>query len=167
MNNVTTGGKLIFDKYIKVPKPDNVDSWTLRKGDFLFNNTNSYDLVGKSTVFEDTVFPCTFSNHFTRIKFDKNKANPHFILYHFIILWQKGYFKSVAIRHVGQSAVHSRWLQRLTIPFPQKNEQNHIVEIIDSTENNIVKLDEKRQVFDKIKKGLMNDLLTGRKRVKL
>lgn len=167
MNNVTTGGKLIFDKYIKVPKPDNVDFWTLRKGDFLFNNTNSYDLVGKSTVFEDTVFPCTFSNHFTRIKFDKNKTNPYFILYHFIILWQKGYFKSVAIRHVGQSAVHSRWLQRLTIPLPQKNEQDQIVEIIDSNENRIMKMYEKKQIFERIKKGLMNDLLTGNKRVKV
>jgi hypothetical protein len=32
--------------------------------------------------------------------------------------WEKGYFKSVAIRHVGQSAVNSKYLLRLQIPAP-------------------------------------------------
>jgi len=166
MNNVTTAGKVIFDSYLKVPKPDNINEWLLDSGDFLFNNTNSYDLVGKSAVFKESPFPCTYSNHFTRIKFNTSRANPNFILYHFLVLWRKGYFKSVAIRHVGQSAVHNRYLLKLSIPLPSILEQRKVVEIISGAEQRLKTLVMKKQKFEKIKKGLMNDLLPGKRRVK-
>lgn len=51
MNNLTTDGRVILDEVLKVPVPADVDRWTLRSGDFLFNNTNSIDLVGKCAVF--------------------------------------------------------------------------------------------------------------------
>lgn len=167
MNNVTTDGKVIFDSYLKVPKPDNINEWLLDNGDFLFNNTNSYDLVGKSAVFKESPFLCTYSNHFTRIKFNTSRANSDFILYHFLTLWRKGYFKSVAIRHVGQSAVHSRYLLKLSIPLPSIVEQRKVVEIISGAEQRLKTLVMKKQKFEKIKKGLMNDLLAGKRRIKV
>jgi type I restriction enzyme S subunit len=167
MNNVTTDGRLIFDSYLKVPIPENLDEWLLRKGDFLFNNTNSYDLVGKSTVFKDAPFYCTFSNHFTRIRFNKRLVLPELILYHFLILWQKGYFKSVAIRHVGQSAVHTDYLLRLQIPLPPLQEQQRIAEILSTVDGRLDLFRKRKERLERTKKGLMNDLLTGRKRVRL
>ena len=118
MNNVTTDGRLIFDSYLKVPVPENLNYWLLKKGDLLFNNTNSIDLVGKSTLFNGAPFSCTFSNHFTRLRFKKEMVLPELILYHFLILWKNDYFKSVAIQHVGQSAVHTSYLLKLEIPLP-------------------------------------------------
>jgi len=167
MNNVTTDGKVIFDSYLKVPKPDNINEWLLDSGDFLFNNTNSYDLVGKSAVFKESPFPCTYSNHFTRIKFNTSRANPDFMLYHFLVLWRKRYFKSVAIRHVGQSAVHNRYLLKLSIPLPSIVEQRKVVGIVSGADQYLKTLIMKKQKFEKIKKGLMNDLLTGKTRVKI
>jgi type I restriction enzyme S subunit len=167
MNNVTTDGRLIFDSYLKVPIPENLDEWLLRKGDFLFNNTNSYDLVGKSTVFKDAPFYCTFSNHFTRIRFNKRLVLPELILYHFLILWQKGYFKSVAIRHVGQSAVHTDYLLRLQIPLPPLQEQQRIAEILSIVDGRLDLFRKRKERLERTKKGLMNDLLTGKKRVQL
>ncbi|MCK4250410.1 restriction endonuclease subunit S [candidate division WOR-3 bacterium] len=165
MNNVTTDGKVIFDSYLKVPKPDNINEWLLDSGDFLFNNTNSYDLVGKSAVFKESPFPCTYSNHFTRIKFNTSSTHPNFILYHFLVLWRKGYFKSVAIRHVGQAAVHNRYLLKLSIPLPSIVEQRKVVGIISGADQYLKTLIVKKLKFEKIKKGLMNDLLTGKRRV--
>ena len=108
MNNVTTEGTIIFDKYLKVPIPKNIETFSLKKGDFLFNNTNSIDLVGKSAIFCESPFDCTFSNHFTRIRFKQNLVLPEIILLNTLILWRTGFFKTVAIRHVGQAAVHSK-----------------------------------------------------------
>lgn len=160
MNNVTTDGRLVFDSYLKVPAPENVDEWILKKDDFLFNNTNSYDLVGKSTVFNDASFPCTFSNHFTRIRFKKERALPELILYHFLILWEKGYFKSVAIRHVGQSAVHTDYLLKLQIPLPPLLEQRKIAEILSTVDEAIQRVDEAIAKTERLKRGLMQELLT-------
>ena len=167
MNNVTTDGLLILDSYLKVPVPDNVNDWILEDGDFLFNNTNSYDLVGKSTIFKGAPFPCTFSNHFTRIRFRNNLVLPEIILCHFLLLWKKGYFKSVAIRHVGQSAVHTKYLLKLKLPLPPLPEQQKIAEILSTVDKRLELLRDKKERLGRIKKGLMNDLLTGKRRVRL
>jgi len=167
MNNVRTDGQMTFDKFIKVPIPDIANQWILESGDLLFNNTNSYDLVGKSAVFKKMQFPCTFSNHFTRIKFREDQTKPDFILFHFLILWRKGYFKSVAIRHVGQSAVHSSYLLKLAIPLPPVIEQKKIVEILSSVDKRLELLRERKKKFEKVKRELMNGLLTGNKRVRI
>ena len=165
MNNITTDGRIVLDKYLKVPIPKNVDEYILQEGDFLFNNTNSYDLVGKSAIFKGAPFPCVFSNHFTRIRFNKNRVVPEYIGYYFIRLWEKGYFKSVAIRHVGQAAVGTKYIINLKIPLPPLPEQRQIVEILGSVDSRLELLRERRERLERVKKGLMNDLLTGRKRV--
>jgi len=160
MNNVTRNGCLIFDSYLKVPIFKNINNWILKKGDFLFNNTNSYDLVGKSAVFINAPFPCTFSNHFTRIRFKKEKVLPKLILYNFLILWGKGYFKSVAIRHVGQSAVHIDRLLKLKILLPPLIEQKKIVGILSTIDHSIEEVGESISKTERLKKGLIQQLLT-------
>jgi type I restriction enzyme S subunit len=166
MNNITTDGRLVLDSYLKVPTPENIDVWLLRPNDFLFNNTNSIDLVGKSAIFKGASFPCTFSNHFTRIRFKENLVLPEWILYHFITHWQKGYFKSVAIRHVGQAAVHTEYLLRLKISLPPLDEQKKIVEILSTTNRKLELERNEKTKLEKIKRVLMDLLLTGKVRVK-
>ena len=57
-------------------------------------------------------------------------------------------------------------LKRIKIPLPPLQEQQKIAEIF-STMDKKLELEKKRkEKLEKIKKGLMNDLLTGRKRVK-
>jgi type I restriction enzyme S subunit len=160
MNNVTTDGHLIFDSYLKVPVPENLNYWLLKKGDLLFNNTNSIDLVGKSAIFNEAPFPCTFSNHFTRIRFKKELVLPELILYHFIIMWEKSFFKSVAIRHVGQSAVHTDYLLKLQIPLPPLPEQRRIAEVLGTVDSAIQKVGGAIESTERLKKGLMQRLLT-------
>lgn len=160
MNNVTTDGRLTFDSYLKVPVPENVKEFLLKENDFLFNNTNSIDLVGKSTAFKQAPFPCVFSNHFTRIRFKDNLILPEIILYHFLMLWKKGYFKSIAIRHVGQSAVQTGYLLKLKIPLPPLEEQKAIALILSTVDEAIQKSDEIIGKTERLKKGLMQKLLT-------
>jgi type I restriction enzyme S subunit len=55
----------------------------------------------------------------------------------------------------------------LKIALPQLNEQKQITTIIDTVDERLQLYIQKKQKFEKIKKGLMNDLLTGRKRVNI
>lgn len=159
MNNVTTDGHLIFDSFLKVPIPENINEFLLKENDFLFNNTNSIDLVGKSTIFKKAPFPCTFSNHFTRIRFTKDVL-PELVLFHFIKLWRKGFFKSVAIRHVGQSAVQTKFITNIHLPLPLLPEQRKIAEVLSTADEVIQKVDEAIERTERLKKGLMQELLT-------
>jgi type I restriction enzyme S subunit len=159
MNNVTTGGHLIFDSFLKVPVPENINKFLLKENDLLFNNTNSIDLVGKSTIFNNVSFPCTFSNHFTRIRF-RDEVLPEWVLFHFIKLWRKGFFRSVAIRHVGQAAVQTKYLTSLEIALPPLPEQQKIAEILSTVDQGIEKVDEAVRKTQRLKNGLMQKLLT-------
>ncbi len=159
MNNVTTDGHLFFDSFLKVPVPENINEFLLKENDLLFNNTNSIDLVGKSAIFKNASFPCTFSNHFTRIRF-RDGALPEWVLFHFIRLWRKGFFRSVAIRHVGQSAVQTKYLTNIRIPLPPLPEQKKITEVLTTVDQAIEKVDEAIEKTQRLKKGLMQELLT-------
>ncbi len=158
MNNVTIDGKLTFDKYLKVPVPQTIEAFQLKKGDFLFNNTNSIDLVGKSTIFSSVPFPCTFSNHFNRIRFNEKMVDSKFVLFHFLLLWMKGYFKSVAIRHVGQAAVQKKYIQQIKIHLPPLPEKKKIVEILSTVDLAIEKANDAIKKNEFIFNGLLNYL---------
>lgn len=167
MNNVTTDGRLVLDSYIKVPIPPNIDKYRVRKGDILFNNTNSVDLVGKTTVAGKDFEDLTFSNHFTRIRMIKDKVSYCWFKYYLIRKWERGFFKSICRRHVHQAGIAKSILEKIKIPLPPLPEQEKIAEIL-STVDERLDLERKRKAkLERIKEGLMNDLLTGKKRVEV
>lgn len=86
---------------------------------------------------------------------------PELILYHVLSLWEKGYFKSVAIRHVGQSAVRSEYLLKLKIPLPPLLEQRQIVEILSKLDDIIKNSRENINKTKALKKMLINQFLNG------
>ena len=55
MNNITADGHFSLNnlKYIDIPD-DEIEKCVVRKGDVLFNRTNSIDLVGKTAIFDLT-----------------------------------------------------------------------------------------------------------------
>ncbi len=53
------------------------------------------------------------------------------------------------------------------IPLPPLPEQEKIAEILMTVDRRLEMLREKKKVLERIKKGLMNDLLTGRRRLKV
>ena len=53
MNNITYGGELDLSDIKRIDIPDNeLDKCTVRRGDVLFNRTNSKELVGKTCVYD-------------------------------------------------------------------------------------------------------------------
>ncbi len=60
-----------------------------------------------------------------------------------------------------------RMLSKLKVSLPPLPEQNKIAEILSTVDERIQLLKEKKNKLERVKKGLMNGLLTGRKRVKV
>jgi type I restriction enzyme S subunit len=58
-------------------------------------------------------------------------------------------------------------LYRIRIPFPPLPEQHLIAEILSTVDHKLELERRRKEKLDKVKKGLMNELLTGRKRVNL
>ncbi|OYD16056.1 hypothetical protein CH333_04465 [candidate division WOR-3 bacterium JGI_Cruoil_03_44_89] len=79
------------------------------------------------------------------------------------------YWAQVNRRKEGQlkKGLNAAVLSQLEIPLPQLLEQQKIAEILDTVDKRLGLLKDKKQKFERIKKGLMNDLLTGKRRVKV
>lgn len=67
----------------------------------------------------------------------------------------------VSVYGISKSAV-----SKIKLPLPPLPEQNRIVSVLETWDQSIEKLSKKIEVKKQIKKGLMQDLLTGKKRLK-
>ncbi|NDW21204.1 restriction endonuclease subunit S [Alteromonas hispanica] len=130
-HNISTSGCLNFDQIIKVSheKIDEKKS-KIFKGDILFNNTNSKELVGK-TAYVDQDYDYAFSNHLTRIV-TNDKVYSKFLVYWLVSLQTSGYFNQICKKWIGQAGVNNTVLKGLSVPLPNKEEQKRIVEKLDA-----------------------------------
>jgi type I restriction enzyme S subunit len=125
--NIGRDGRLILDVLRYIPDTGGV---RLRSGDILFNNTNSRELVGKTTVIpvdEDYAF----SNHMTRLR-PPPGVSARFAARQLHYLWMSGYFRHLSTQHVNQASISSKTLAS-TVPFvlPPTGEQERIIDEID------------------------------------
>jgi type I restriction enzyme S subunit len=126
-NNIGFYGKLDFSHLVFIP-PKRVDlsKYSLRKGDVLFNNTNSKELVGRACLVEEDM-DYAFSNHITRLRVNKQLITPGWMVLSINYLWLKGYFLSICRKWIGQAGVNIRMLKSTKIPLPRLEDQKRIV----------------------------------------
>ena len=131
MNNVDTRGNMFFGDFIRVPAArETIELYSLKRGDVLFNNTNSTDLVGKTALFSGHNEPVVYSNHFTRLRVNDEVALPEFVSAWLIQLWNQRVFANICNRWIGQSAVKNDKLLNLEIPLPPLAGQRRIVQVL-------------------------------------
>lgn len=123
--SITPEGELSFETQKYVPKNRVKNSDYCQKYEVIFNNTNSPDLVGKTTVFDSDVL-CTTSNHMTRITV-KDGVNPYYVSYFFNLLLSIGYWKLLCTNFNNQAGVNIETLKSVKIPLPDIETQNAIV----------------------------------------
>jgi type I restriction enzyme, S subunit len=135
MNNVDLEGNLDLEGIIRVPATSKqVSDCSLEAGDVLFNNTNSTELVGKSALFRGHSEPVTFSNHFTRLRVNREQLEPRYLARWLTRQQHQRVFEGLCTRWVGQSAVRTEKLLALAIPLPPLPEQKRIADILDKAD---------------------------------
>ena len=119
-----------FDLLVRIdPKMVDPQKSSIRCGDILFNNTNSQELVGKTSLV-DRDYDYGFSNHITRLRL-KEGVFPGFVVFYLTLLRNSGYFAKLCTRWINQAAVNTETLKEQTIPLPPLAEQKRIVAKVD------------------------------------
>ena len=133
MNNVTKEGVFDAELFRRIPKDiAQKQGKFAKKGDVIFVNTNSTELVGKSAVFPGWSEPCAFSNHLTKLRSNPEKLHPLWLHLCFRKLWQDGYFAANCVEFIGQSSFNKEQLRALEIPLPPLAEQRRLVTRIEA-----------------------------------
>ena len=122
--SITPEGELSFETKKYVPKSRLKSDDYCKKNEVIFNNTNSPDLVGKTTVFDSDVL-CAASNHMTRITV-KEGVNPYYVAAFFNVLLSIGYWKLLCTNFNNQAGVNTDTLKKVKIPLPPKEVQDQI-----------------------------------------
>lgn len=137
--NIGDNGNLKFHKNVYIPLSSGYDKLDLN--DVLFNNTNSQELVGKTTVLKENL-DLTYSNHITVLKVNEHKLNADY-LGNILNSFQKHkIFYSICTNWNNQSGVGLDLLKNIQIPLPPLEKQNEIVEHIAAIRANAKALQE-------------------------
>ena len=137
--NISDDGSLYLGDIYQVPIEEAPDSKReLLPGDVLFNNTNSVELVGKSTIVRERMV-AGYSNHITRIRVNAERIEPEYFALWLRQLRSTGFFSSQATQWVSQAAFRASELRKLALVLPEPSEQRRIVDLLTHAEG-IVRL---------------------------
>ncbi|MFW0858877.1 MAG: restriction endonuclease subunit S [Dehalococcoidia bacterium] len=127
MNNISSNGQLNLSSLLRVPATQKqVEKYRLKPGDVIFNNTNSVELVGKTTLFSKENDLFLYSNHLTRLRPVSGVLDSVYLAAWLQLLWYQRVFELTCNRWIGQAAVQRGKLLQFEIPLPPLPEQKRI-----------------------------------------
>ena len=134
MNNITYNGKLDLQdlKYIDIDDNE-LEKCIVKKGDVLFNRTNSIELIGKTCVFELDE-PMVIAGYIIRIRLKQNVL-PIYLSEFLNSSYGKSLLRGIAKGAVNQANINAQELKKIKIHIPPIELQNEFavfVEKIDS-----------------------------------
>lgn len=156
-------GSVNFNKVEYIEQSLINDSFLLKKGDFLFNTRNTPDLVGKSAVWDED-YTATFDNNINRIVFNK-KVYTNFIAYYLNTGKGKSAIQSLPAGSTSVAAIYWKDLKNIQLLLPSLGEQQKIVQILSTWDKAISVTEKLLTNSQQQKKALMQQLLTGKKRL--
>ena len=153
MNNITYSGELDLSDTKTIDIPDEeLDKCTVRRGDLLFNRTNSKELVGKTCVYNRDEL-MVLAGFVVRVRLNE-KALPEFVSAFMNTTFSKQMLLGMCKAAIGQANINAQELQNIGIYIPPIELQRVFVsfkEQIDKSKSVIQKsLDETQLLFDSL-----------------
>lgn len=132
MGNITTEGKILYSnlKYVSSEIND-LPKLYLKNGDMVFNRTNSFELVGKTGIFEKNE-PFTLASYLIRVRFLMAISSKFISNYINSSLCRATQLEPQIIQQNGQANFNGTKLGNIIIPLPAFSEQQRIVEKLES-----------------------------------
>ena len=140
MGNIQDGKLDYTDLKYFDPSSPKVNEFLLTEGDILFNRTNSTELVGKTAIYHDSYPDSIFASYLIRVKTFKKFIIPEIISEFINSAIGKNYIAKVRSQQVGQANVNGTKLAAMPLPLIPYNEQEKILDILDTVNSNLVNI---------------------------
>jgi type I restriction enzyme S subunit len=134
----------------------------LKEGDILISIAGA---LGRTAIVTENILPAN-TNQAVGILRLKDKSLNNFIRYFLDSYSLQKFIERINVAS-AQANLNLGHLNKFNIPFPAINEQQKIVAILSEADAKIEKEQEQKAQLEALKKGLMQQLLTGKKRVKV
>jgi type I restriction enzyme S subunit len=162
-------GSLRFDalSYLKESEIDDLNKYVVETGDLIVNCVNSLEKIGKVGIFSGYKEKVMVGFNNFALTLDRNLVHPEFLKHFFLTRTGRNMLKNLSKSAVQQVSFSSKDLLGLKVPLPALSEQQEIASILTSVQDMAENEKQKRTQLEKLKKGLMRVLLTGKVRVKV
>lgn len=130
MGNIQDG-RFKWDKLVYSSDDNEIERYSLKYDDVLFNRTNSPEWVGKTAIYKNEK-PAIFAGYLIRINRKKHLLDGDYLNYFLNSGIAKDYGKTVVISSVNQANINGTKLKNYPIPTPPLSVQRTIVKKLDS-----------------------------------
>lgn len=138
-----------------------IEKFCLKRGDILLNRTNSYDLVGKTGIFDSDEL-VVFASYLVRFQFDQKIIIPEFVNYCLNSYLGKQCLKRLATKGVSQANINPTiFREKFILPVPSLSEQKKIAEILRTWDEAIALTKKTIAAKQKLKKNLSEKVFSG------
>ncbi|QUO37855.1 restriction endonuclease subunit S [Dysosmobacter sp. Marseille-Q4140] len=154
MGNITFDGHLDLSdlKYINIPESE-IEKCIVKRGDVLFNRTNSKELVGKTCVF-DLDEPMVIAGYIIRVRVN-DKVLPDYLSAVLNSQYGKKTLADMCKAIVGQANINAQELQNITILIPPIQLQREFSLFVDQVKKLAANIDHSLEKLEILKKALM------------
>lgn len=154
MNNLTYDGHLDLSdmKYIDIPDNE-IEKCIVRKGDVLFNRTNSIELVGKTCEF-DLDDEMVIAGYIIRVRLNE-KLLPIVLSCYMNSTVLKEQLRNMAKGAVNQANINAQELQSIKIYLPPLELQEQFAAFVEQTDKSKLEVQKSLEKLELLKKALM------------
>lgn len=146
-------------------KQSELEGLLIRSGDVLMTEGGDRDKLGRGALWRGQIQPCIYQNHIFRVRLQQGTYKPE-LFHHLLQTWHaKNYFFAHAKQTSNLCTINSRELKRLPLFEPSPSEQDEMIVVLESADEQIKTVEEEIQALDRLKRSLLQNLLTGRVRV--
>jgi type I restriction enzyme S subunit len=145
-------------------KRDEAGQYMLKAGDVLMTEGGDIDKLGRGTVWNGEIADCLHQNHVFRVRANRESLVPAYLAAVIGAEYGKRYFMRVAKRTTNLASTNKTQVRAFPLPVPPVDEQRQIVAILMAAQQRVAAEDVRLQMLERLKRGLMQGLLTGRVR---
>ncbi|MBP2698728.1 restriction endonuclease subunit S [Photobacterium lucens] len=142
-----------------------LERYSLQVGDVLMTEGGDFDKLGRGDVWQGQIVPCLNQNHVFAVRPNKQVLLPYFLAALSGSNYGKTYFLSCAKRSTNLASINSTQLKEFPVLLPPLPEQRKIAKILSTWDRSIATTKKLIDASKQQKKALMQQLLTGNKRL--
>lgn len=145
---------------------DELSKFTLEDGDLLITEGGDPDKLGRGGIWKNSIKNCVYQNHLFRIRTYTNILSHHYLYNYFQGHIAKTYFLSCAKQTTGIASINSSQVKSTPVPLPPLPEQRRMSSVLSTWDFAITKQQQLIEALQTRHRALMQQLLTGKKRLK-
>ncbi|MDF9399984.1 restriction endonuclease subunit S [Vibrio sp. 1180_3] len=142
-----------------------LERYSLQVGDVLMTEGGDFDKLGRGDVWQGQITPCLNQNHVFAVRPNQKVLLPYFLGALSGSNYGKTYFLSCAKRSTNLASINSTQLKEFPVLAPPIPEQRKIAKILSTWDKAIATTEKLIETSKQQKKALMQQLLTGKKRL--